>query len=446
MPSSLPNPFGPATQVGAGLSSISDAIFNMGRAGMLGRYGRQRSAAQDAEDYAKAQLHGATMKKLEAETQGLTQANQATAPGALDEFAAGLAGLDLNTFQRANELNRGGMPAGPIPEYGEIRPMHQADAALGRAAAIKLQADPKTNLSEISKALFEQRRMQNYNAAMNGQLPVDKFGNVTAASEGKPRYGMEGGIQFSNQTQGDTFTTPLGTANIAAATALGKQRTAAAGEHGARTGKLNLETRNLNEGKFGPETTIEVGGIPQPRFLGQVKPGDKAVAIPKAIDPNKTGDNDPNRRKPIAKAEYDMMNNHLSDLAGTQFDKIDQESRAQILTYAGEMTVDPASEWHRNPLGAVEAAVREMAPQGFEDTTGFFSSANYKPVGGVRPSPIANRPAPYTTGASTAPAPAPAQAGGLPPQAMAQLREGETVTFGNGQTWMLQNGMPVQVR
>jgi hypothetical protein len=450
---SLPNPYGPATQIGAGLSSITDAIFNMGRAGMMGRYGRQRSAAQDAEDLARAELHKENVAKVRAETLGLTQANQATSPENLNQFAAGISGLDLNTFQRANELNTGGMPAGPIPEYGLVRPGHQDDAALGRAAAIKLQADPKTNLSEITKALYQHKQMQNYTKAMNGQLPVDQFGNVTAAAEGKQRYEMRDGIQFNNQIKGDTFETPLGTANIAASTALGTQRRAAAGESGARTGKINLETKNLQEGKHGPAVVIaNPDGTPGHRFLGQVQPTDAAVAPPKNFAP-KADPNNPNnarsKRKSINKAEYDSMNNQLADIAGTAFDKIDGPTRAQVLDYASELLVDPSSDWFRNPMGAVSAAVKVMAPAGFHDDTGFFSSANYTARGGVRAAPTRNQaapnlPTPQAPAGSTAPAKT--QGGGLPPEAITQLKEGHTTTFGNGQTWMLQGGVPVQVQ
>jgi hypothetical protein len=443
---SLPNPYGPATQIGAGLSNITDAIFNMGRAGMMGRYGRQRSAAQDAEDLARAELHKENVAKVRAETLALTQANQATSPENLNQFAAGISGLDLNTFQRANELNTGGMPAGPIPEYGLVRPGHQDDAALGRAAAIKLQADPKTNLSEISKALYEQRRMQNYNKAMDGQLPVDTFGNVTAASEGKQRYEMRDGIQFNNQIKGETFETPLGTANIAASTALGTQRRAAAGESGARTAKTKQETKDRQEGKFGPAVTIDVNGAPSPRFLGQVTPTDKSAAAPKLFAPKKSDDpHNPAKRKAITKAEYDSMNNQYADLVGAAFDKTDQNTRAQILDYASELLADPDSDWHRNPMGAVSAAVKIMAPNGFEDSAGMFSSANYTAKGGVQAPPTRNRRAPNLPTPQAA-APAQTQGGGLPPEAISQLKEGHTTTFGNGQTWILQGGVPVQVQ
>jgi len=40
----------------------------------------------------------------------------------------------------------------------------------------------------------------------------------------------------------------------------------------------------------------------------------------------------------------------------------------------------------------------------------------------------------------------PPQQEGLPQQAAAQLKEGATTTFGNGQTWTLQNGQPVRVK
>lgn len=436
-------------QVGAGMQSLSDAIFNMGRAGMMGRYGRQRSAAQDAEDYAQAQLHQANMNKLRAETEGITQATQATSAPALDEFGAAVSGLDLNTFRRARELASGGMPAGPIPEYGLVRPADIDASNAGRLAAIKLQADPKTNLSEITKALYEHQRLQNYNQAMSGQLSTDTLGNVSAAAEGKPRYEMRDGIQFNNQIQGDTFTTPLGEAKIGSEKALISQRKALAGESGARTGKVKQETTNLQEGKFGPAVVItNPDGTPGHRFLGQVQPTDKAIAPPKSFapkaDPNKP--NDPrSKRKSITKAEYDSMNNQFADLAGTSFDKTDPTTRASILDYASELLVDPSSEWFRNPMGAVSAAVKVMAPQGFQDETGFFSSANYTAKGGVRPPPTRNRAAPNLPTPQAAPAAAPAQ-GGLPPEAVAKLREGHTTTFGNGQTWMLQNGMPVQVQ
>jgi hypothetical protein len=445
---SLPNPFGPATQIGAGMQDLSSAMLNMGRAGMMGRFSRQRSAAQDAEDLAQAELHKENVNKIRAETLGLTQANEATAPENLNQFAAGISGLDLNTFQRANELNAGGMPAGPIPEYGLVRPGHQDDAALGRMAAIKLQADPKTNLSEITKALFEHKRMQNYNAAMNGQLPVDQFGNVTAAAEGKPRYGMQDGIQFNNQIKGDILETPLGIANIAASTALGTQRRAAAGESGARTAKTKQETKDRQEGKFGPAVTIDVNGVPSPRFLAQVLPTDKAAAPPKLFAPKKGDTNDPNNptnRKALNKAEYDSMNNQYADIVGAGFDKTDKNTRAQILDYASELAVDPSSEWFRNPMGAVSAAVKIMAPDGFEDSAGMFSGANYTAKGGVRPAPIKTSRAPNLPTPQAA-APAKSQGGGLPPEAISQLKEGHTTTFGNGQTWILQGGVPVQVQ
>ena len=59
-------------------------------------------------------------------------------------------------------------------------------------------------------------------------------------------------------------------------------------------------------------------------------------------------------------------------------------------------------------------------------------------------------PAPRGAGAPPQPRrqparPAEQQGGGLPPRAAAMLREGETTTFNNGQTWTLRGGRPVRV-
>ena len=133
------------------------------------------------------------------------------------------------------------------------------------------------------------------------------------------------------------------------------------------------------------------------------------------------------KRVPLTKNETAVMENQLADLAGTEF-KIDPQVRAAMISRASEVAVDPSSGYHRNPAGAMQAAVGEMAPGGFEDSAGILSSTKFVPKGG--------------------PSPAPKQikSGGLPPQAQAALKEGIVTKFGNGQTWTLQGGVPVQVQ
>ena len=87
------------------------------------------------------------------------------------------------------------------------------------------------------------------------------------------------------------------------------------------------------------------------------------------------------------------------------------------------------------PGGRVGAAVR-VAPGGIGALTGGgFGAANALAAG--QPTPPA---APRSQGQATPPQAA------LPAAARAQLREGQNVTFGNGQTWTLRAGKPTRLR
>jgi len=63
------------------------------------------------------------------------------------------------------------------------------------------------------------------------------------------------------------------------------------------------------------------------------------------------------------------------------------------------------------------------------------------PVQGIAPPAAAPTPGTAPAGSAAGGGPQP-----LPPQALAALKEGQHTTFGNGQTWTLQNGQPQQVQ
>lgn len=378
---SLPNPYGPVTQVGSGMRSISNAIVSMGRMQGMGRWRQQRTAAQDAEDAANA-------AKLQAETVGQLQLNAATSPGALEQFGANVSGLPRDVFRRATALNQGGMPEGPIPEYGEIRPEHQQAAIPGNIASTFLAANPKLNPEQLFDAMKTRQQALDYERVMAGKAPVGTFGEAVAASKGLPLYDVADGTQYNKFTSGDFIPTPVGESKIL-------QNKAAANSSNAAAGKYGAEKSKIDKGHYGPSVTIEgEGGVPTPRFLGQVSDTDvKVVPPPKSFAPPRAAVEKPLLRKAPSKAEMTMMENQLADTAGTVFEKLDKPSRAVILSRSTELLVDPKSPWHRNPAGAVEAAVKEMAPGGFEDAAGVFETARYVPKSGGRPLPRA--PAPH---------------------------------------------------
>jgi hypothetical protein len=389
--------------------------------GRYGGYGRQRTQQQNDEDEANARY-------LAAKAAGEEQQNQAVSPAAGNELGQLVSGLPRDVFRRATDLQNGGMPEGPIPEYGDITPAHTEAATQGNLARLKFLADPKTSLDEIYKAMTTRAQGQDYGRVIAGTLPADKFGDAVSASKGNSRYGVSDGTQYSNQVAGKFETTPVGTAKI-------RRENAAAGASSASAGKSKAETSKIQKGHYGPAVTVDVDGKPTSRFLGEVTgTGAVTVAPPKMFAPKGgAGGAGAEKVKPLSKSETVSMENHVADkIGGGDLKRVDPVTRATVLSRAYEMAVDPASPHHRNPLGAVDAAIGEIAPNGFEDSAGPFSSAKFIPRGGGSgtAAPTGNRP-PKT---------------GLPQEARAKLKEDAITKFGNGQTWTLQNGEAVQVQ
>jgi hypothetical protein len=426
---SLPNPYGPVSQFGEGVRSLSNAAISMGRAGGMGRYNRARTEQQNAEDAAQAEKALADQRYSDAKTTEQIQKNLAASPEGAAEFGRTVSGLPMGVFKRALDMQQqGGLPEGPIPEYGDISPATIESASQGNLARLKYQADPGTSLDEIFKAMDTRGKTQDYNRVIAGTLPAGRYGEAVAGSKGNELYGLGDGTQFNKFRKGDFVTTPVGKSTIS-------KNNAAAGASGAQTKKTQAETVNLGKGFFGPSVTVDVNGVPTPKFQGQVAemPGVRQVPVPKEFAPKGGKDGKGGgSRKLINGTEVKAMQSQLSDLAGTSWENIDPGTRASFTDRASEFLLDPDSEHYRNPAGAMTAAVQEQTLEPFEDTSGYFSSANYRPKGGGR-----------TTTARTGTT---APKTGLPQEAMASLKEGETTTFRNGQTWSLQNGQPVQVR
>ena len=102
----------------------------------------------------------------------------------------------------------------------------------------------------------------------------------------------------------------------------------------------------------------------------------------------------------------------------------------------GRQMTDMALQYH-GATGRSDFARRYVAPD-----VGNYLDIN--PEGGPPPAPGAAPPA--STSPTVSASPAGGNAGALPPQALAQLKEGIHTTFGNGQVWTIQNGKPVRVQ
>lgn len=389
-----PNPYGPANQIGAGLQNIARSIFKASDYELDNRRIARQTEEQAAERLAHAQERQARMGLLNAQTAEQEQQNAARTPEALAQYGADAAGLSRQVYDNINTLPPSEF-AGPYEAYN-YSPQQFEAARIGKQLAAHFAANNEPNPEQFAKASGINQVNNDRARVVAGQLGADIFGDSVAAAEGKPRYGLESGIQFSNQVGGRTAMTPLGNAKVSVEQALATLR---ASQSRAANAQANLANTRAAAGGFASRPT------------GAVSAG---------------------KRVALSKNDMAVMENQLADLAGTEFKKIDPQSRAAIISRASALAVDPESEFHRNPAGAMEAAVSEMAPDGFEDSAGVFSSAKFVPKGGGAPQRQA---APKQSGS-----------GGLPSQARSALKEGVVTKFGNGQTWTLQGGVPVRMQ
>jgi hypothetical protein len=394
-----PNPYQPKEALGAGLQNIAAGIFNAGKIELAGQYARRQTEEQAAERLAHAQEREARMKLLNSQATEQELRNSGLTPEALSEYAADSVNMPADLYNRIMATPPGhfDLDQGPAPGL-QFSDADIGKARRGRSLASYFLQNQNPNPEQFAKAAGVYQTNDFKDQAMRGLISADAFGDVQAAAEGKPRYGMSNGVQYSNQLAGSTSMTPLGDAMVGAQKSI--------------VGKNNAQARQADAAASLNKVRTDAGGF-APRSNGG-----GAGSVPKRVS--------------LTKAEAAAMENQLADLVGTEFKKIDPQSRAAFISRASALAVDPESEFHCNPAGAMEQAVAELAPNGFEDSADMFSSAKFVPKGGG----VSQR----------QPAPKQAGSGGLPPQARAALREGLVTRFGNGQAWALQNGVPVRMQ
>lgn len=389
---SYPNPYAYTNaNIGAGLKSIADGIFNAGMMNARARIDDHTMARMQANQQSLDAFRDAQIDKLRSETDLNVQKHGMRTPEALGQVASDASGLPAQIYQGIKALRPQDFDAdlGPSPamRYSDDQ---MSAARRGDQMARFFAANDNPNPLTFAQAQREAWGNDQLPRMMAGDVTPEAIWDAMTAISGKPRYGMSDGIQYSTGALGKTHTTPLGAAKINERRAAATKEFSQAREAGARAG--------LHEARAGA--------------VGTPKAGVQA------------------RRAGLSKAEVTAMENQLADLAGTEFAKIDSSARASLLGRAYELAVDPASDYHRKPMGAMQAAVSEMAPAGFEDSAGMFSSARFTP----RKAPGAAPARPSTVG------------GGLPPEARTRLKEGVVTRFANGQAWTLQSGQPVQVQ
>ena len=452
------SPFAYQTPIGASLNNIAQALF----AGP--------GPIEQDKMMAESELRRAQTQKAAAEVADLEDFRRRRGDPYQNETIALGTGVPLPNVEGYRSYIRGGVPMPPALPGGVDHGVLQ-----DRFAALRTGTMDKTSTAlDIAKAggaLTDQRREAGAQSGMIPRLDVENFARARMATEGKPLYG---GDRFVTRdlSGGGTATTALGAAEIPNINAQAAQRRATAGNQAAladihrttaRTGitpgpPVMVDVPNSVEGGGGltsvsPQRT---GGFPLVaptraapagggKLVKTVVNGEEIwIPASEAAGKRAGGGRAAAQTKALSKQELGAIDAAIADSAGTDLRNIDGPTLTRLKARAAELALDPASDWHRNPSGAAEAAFAEMG--GLEDTrSGIpFVSSRFVPKAG----PTAPAPAIPAVAPPAAPRPAPqAQAGGgLPPAAAARLKEGVTTTFANGQTWMLQGGKAVQVQ
>ncbi|SFW19111.1 hypothetical protein [Nitrosovibrio sp. Nv17] len=393
---SYPNPYAYTNaNIGAGLKSIADGIFNAGMMNARARIDDHTMARMQANQQSLDAVRDAQIGKLESETDLNRQRHAMRSPEALDRYAQDASGLPAQIYQGIKALR----PQDFDADLGPSPAMRYSDDQMSAAQIGGLLSQHFGASKEPNPQVFAQaQRILQGNAQLPcilaGDVSADEIGDALFAIAGKPRYGMSDGIQYSTNRLGTTHTTPLGTAKIG-------ERQAAADKHKAD------EVRAIAAALFDDEK----------RKVGPFAP---------KSDQQNSG----RKFYSLSSGEREYLDTELEAAAGTKLENIDSNARIGILSRATDLSVNPDSEFYRNPVAALQAAIAEMAPAGFEDSAGMFSSARFTPK--KAPGAVPARPA--TAG------------GGLPPEARTRLKEGVVTRFANGQAWTLQSGQPVQVQ
>jgi len=370
--------FQPQTDTGRALQAATAALF-AGQTPVEQEALAQKAALNEAH----MRLYGEQASKTAAERAILEARQRLLSQDGMDETAANMAGTTLGGVRTARDYVAGTPGVTTMPPAGPVlEAIQRAQAAL-RTGAMDATVDP----TQIAKAFGAYRDQAVAEGVRDGTIDPTRAAQAAILGKVAPFSIREEGA--GNVLTGDFRLNPVGegearyrNAQAGAQDALARSSDALAGERGARTRQIDAETRAgvrmgapvvVNDPEAGPIYTAPSAAIG--RTPG-ARPLDDATAALRASQANladaraATGGFAPTRGgpaapqvRPLSRAETDTMAGTIQGLAGG---KLDPTVSARILARATQIAQDPQSEWFRNPAGAAEAAVQEMAPGGFQ--------------------------------------------------------------------------------
>jgi hypothetical protein len=434
VPNRYANPFTPQTQIGAGFNNLAAALF----AGKNAEDNAALRASQAASYDAHAALYDEQRRKAEVDRLAAEAEARARESAPLD-FVRTIVG-DAPRAQQVVEASRAGnwgmrpqaldpQEMEQVADFGTPAPQDiaikeapawytpdmQRKVRIGQQAfALGAGGTGKSSAFDLARAMEALSAEEQRDRIIAGELDPTPVGQAHFATSGKAPFDSMSGKGTFNLATGIQSLNEIGQADAAADRALAGQRDAMADWYGRRPGQPKLVQVRGEDGQ-----TI---WVPAEEAAGrQVGATPRVPTPPKLAAPRR-----------LTGTDSALIGSALDGfLAEMGVDALDDQARNAVLVQAER-------EWQAGADGhasAVKAALDKVAPGGFETPWQWRSfvplaSSRAVPRGG----PQAGAPAPGSSGES------------LPPQARARLKEGVVTKFANGQSWTLQNGVPVQVQ
>lgn len=374
-----------------GLDNITQMIFSNAKAQaqrpLLEAQARHQQALTDSA-YATADYNRRRAGALDEQSRAMAIApeqiatmvfgNQPQAQQFMDYRNTGSWGRDMGESP-PDELG-GGPPQAferPAPAWATPDALGRANRTIG-AYDVARALPGNDNGAQIAKLVEALYNEELRTRAMNGGVtPTQRndLGGVNAAIGGKPLYDdLGGGTGTFDQYTGGQTLNPLGNEKVSTERAHQGAYRGAANASNAAAGASSALARQRNA-----ETTSGVK-IGAPVVLDDGTYAAPGSAVGKAAGTKPKADAD-KPRKPLRKDQAEAIVGTIANLAGGDIEDMDPSARAKLVSRATQLATDPNSDYHQDPAGAAEAAVNEVAPQGFEKQ-GTFGFRKLQPKGG----------------------------------------------------------------
>lgn len=424
MPSYFISPHQPRSDIGEGLERVTRALFARRAAGRDPETEEARQGYFDAgsrDRLAQEAKHRAEAAKIEAEQRKI-EAEQRGRAGYLDTALAHLFGTQnaptvQNWMRTRNFGEREISPAitltgddegnaiespleiaprvaGPAERPAWFTPELESET-MREAALARLILAGGGNADQLAKAGGHLQDQGFERDLVAGRMPARTFYQL----QGRPVQGVDDGYRV-DLTGTDTNPTPLGTANAR----IDRDRAAATASR-SQAGLSDARAEDVIIRSIFPEDYQR----PAPRPA--TPPADRFI-----------------RPSQQDRAAITAELNALKGAGNEALAFGDPMASNAVMARALQHFSTPGTPAYGNPALAASQAMADVFPAGVEVERNLFGSNKIRPKAGSRATVT-------TTGGNS----------GLPPEARSRLREGVVTTFGNGTSWTLQGGVPVQV-